>query len=388
MHIWQIDPVNLTPYYDRALCQALAEQNHTVRFITSKYLYNELHYPATFRTEFHYFRWLGNPRWLTFPRLRKIFRALAYPLAHWHLLQKIKKARPDVVHIQWSRFPLFDRWLVYQIQQLGIPVVHTVHDVTPIFALGAGTGQVADVYSSVDALIVHTKESQQKLLVAYPSIVHERVSIIPLIPDKSPDSQDIPANASMEQARERLGIPPDMTVILFFGTIKHYKGLDLLAAAVPKVEANLTNFQIWVVGHAEAAKDIEQLKALAQYSSVVVRPYYIPTSDMWLYYFAADVVVFPYHLIFQSAALMTALIHGRAVIVTNMGGLPEMIDGNGWIVPAENPAAFADAMINACQDREALKRMGQRSKDVVTERFSASRIAQQHIDVYNALLHP
>jgi glycosyltransferase involved in cell wall biosynthesis len=386
MHIWQLDPVNLTPYYDRAICQALAEQSHTIRFITSRYLYDDLSYPKTFKTEFDYFRWLDSPRWLKFPRLRKIFRALAYPLPHWQLLRKIKKERPDIVHFQWSRFPVFDRWLVRQIQRLGIPVVHTIHDVSPIFALGKFTGDVADVYTCVDALIVHTEDSRQQLLSLYPTIDPARVSIIPLIPDKAPDSKDIPADASMERARQQLGIPAETTVMLFFGTVKYYKGLDLLAAALPKVEAQLKNYQIWIVGHPDSPKDIALLSELAQRPHVVVRADYVPTEEMWLYYFASDVVLFPYHLIFQSAALMTALVHGRAAIVTRVGGLPEMIDENGWIVPAEDPEAFANAMIEAAHNRDQLHKMGQRSQELVAERFSASHIAQQHSEVYRTLL--
>ena len=386
MKIWQIDPANLTAYYDRALCRALAEQGQSVRFITSKYLYDDLSYPESFQTDYLYFRRLENRVWLRFPLLRKVLRAISYPLTHRRLLRQAKQDPPDIVHIQWSRLPLFDHWLVQRLRAMQIPIVHTIHDVQPLFSQGKLTGQLTDVYGSVDALIVHTQLSKEQFKIAYPKVDPSRIHIIPLIPDSAPDELDIPVDASEETARQRLGIPSDIPVILFFGAIKNYKGLDVLADALPLLQARLDTFQVWIVGRPGTPEDVRQVQELAQHPSVTVRSDYVPTSDVWLYYYASDVAVFPYRHIFQSAALMTALIHGAAVIVTEVGGLPDLVDGNGWIIPKEDPTALAESIGAALKDKSRLKQMGQRSRELVSTRFAADQIAQQHVELYSRLL--
>ena len=75
------------------------------------------------------------------------------------------------------------------------------------------------------------------------------------------------------------------------------------------------------------------------------------------------------------------------MIVTEVGGLPEVMDDNGWIIPPENPAALAQAIDEALEDREQLQRKAQKSLELIRDRFAPARIAQQHIDLYSQLIH-
>jgi glycosyltransferase involved in cell wall biosynthesis len=103
---------------------------------------------------------------------------------------------------------------------------------------------------------------------------------------------------------------------------------------------------------------------------------------VWEYHLAADVIVFPYRQITQSAALISAMAFGRAVIATDIGGLPETVDGNGWIVPRENPSALCAAILEAAENRDRTQQMGYRSSVLIAEKYAGSIIAQRTIQVY------
>ena len=383
MKIWQLDPANLTPYYDKALCSALANTGHDLHFFTTKYLYDEvLTYPDTFKVDFHYFQQLEFSFLLKFPIIRRGLRLLSYPLDHWRLLQKCRQDRPDVIHLQWSRVPIFDLWFIKQVQKMGIPVIHTVHDVVPLFSQGKMAGNLGDIFSQVDALVVHTADSQRQMLEQYPQISANHIHIIPHLEE----GVFIPPNANRKQARNHLKIAPATPMILFFGNVKYYKGVDLLPEIFHRTKAIYPDLQLWIVGKPDTEDDKIIVDKLKMIEGVNVRDTFIPYEELWMCHLATDISIYPYRNIFQSGALLAGLSFGCAVVVTDVGGLPDGVDGNGWIVPPENPQAFADALIEALSDKSRLHKMGQRSRQIIDERFGAKPIAQQHINLYQSLI--
>ncbi len=384
MHIWQIDPVNITPYYDLALCEALVKAGHEVRFITSKYLYDPaLVYPKDINVDLQYFKLLEHPLLLRLPFARKILRGLLYPLGHIQLIAQIWRHRPDIVHIQWSRLPAFDRWLAAAIKRMGIPLVHTVHDVEPLFTYGLFSGRLEDVYAYVDAFIVHTEENRVRFLKHFSTVNPNSVRIIPMIANNDPL---IPVAATQALARQALNIDPTAFIVLSFGAVKNYKGLDVLGKAIPLLGDADSNIQFWIVGRPETDQDAELLEKLRQLDRVHVHAEYVPSDQVWQYHLAADVLVFPYREITQSAALVTALNYGRAVIVTDVGGMPDMIKGNGWIVPAEDPQALATALREAVNNRERLQEMGNQSLKIIAEVNAPAVVAEQFIRLYEQII--
>jgi glycosyltransferase involved in cell wall biosynthesis len=378
--IWQLDPANLTPYYDMALAEALAEAGEAVRFISSRYLYEDLHYPQSYQVDEIYFRGLDNALLRKNAPLRQLLRGLSYPLGHWQVLQKAKKERPDILHIQWSRLPIFDSWLIAEMKKRGLPVVHTVHDVIPIFSRmdSAGLGKV---YAAADALIVHSEANAEALLEAFPMILPQRVHHIPMIAFPDPANLPMPKGATQADARRLLGIGPDVPVVLFFGAMKAYKGVDILAKAIEKLDDSA---EFWLVG----APDAEHEALLARLRGKHVHSVadYVPANEVWRYHLAADLVVFPYRHIFQSAALITALAYGKAVIVSDVGGMPETLDGNGWLVPAEDSAALTTVLREAVSNRERLEEMGRRSREIILRDYAPAVVAEKHRALYRSLL--
>jgi D-inositol-3-phosphate glycosyltransferase len=149
-------------------------------------------------------------------------------------------------------------------------------------------------------------------------------------------------------ARAMLGLAPDAEVALFFGYVRHYKGLDTLLAAWPAVRARRP-VTLLVAG--EFYEDAAPYRALAQAAGgepgVRLLDRYLPDAEVEAVFKAADVAVLPYRSATQSGVTHVAYALGVPVITTDVGGLAEtVIPGEtGLVVPPENPAAIADAVV-------------------------------------------
>ena len=384
LDVWILDPANLTPYYCLTLCRALTERGDRVRFVTTRFIHDpHLSTPAGVGIDYHYFRapsWLQSP-----PLLRRAYRVAVYPCEHWRFLRKACRGRPDVVHIQWSRLPWLDGRLVRRLRRAGIPVVHTVHDVEPLFAK-AGLSALERVYADCDGLIVHTRANREQLLGRYGSLQPQRVHVIPHGPLQA---DECPPEASRERAREALGLPDDAAVVLYFGTIKHYKGLDLLLDAFVEVARSCPEAYLLVAGHPTSPADVPDLTAVRTLGPRFQAELdFIPNQDVWKYYLASDVVVLPYRNITQSGVLLSALAYARAAIVTDVGGLPEIIEPGrtGWVVPPESSPALASALAEALSDLPRTRQMGEEAKRFVESELGWDLIAEKTHSLYCSLL--
>jgi D-inositol-3-phosphate glycosyltransferase len=161
------------------------------------------------------------------------------------------------------------------------------------------------------------------------------------------------------EARQRLGITAPR-VLLFFGYIRKYKGLDILLDALARLPREI-NVHLLVAGefYDSEQKYREQIKALHLEDQVTLRSDYLPNEEVPAYFSAADAVVLPYRSATQSGIAQIAYNFGTPVIATNVGGLSEVVlhERTGLVVPPENPAALAEAITRFYADgREALYR--------------------------------
>lgn len=147
----------------------------------------------------------------------------------------------------------------------------------------------------------------------------------------------------LADARRQLGLalPDGAFVLLFFGLIRAYKGLDVLIDAL----AGLPNHvHLLVAGEfyedEQAYRD--QVSRLGLADRVHIHAGYVPDADVRVFFSAADVVVQPYRHATQSGVVQTAFQFGRPVVVTRVGGLPDMVrDGvDGVVVAPDDPAAL------------------------------------------------
>lgn len=150
------------------------------------------------------------------------------------------------------------------------------------------------------------------------------------------------------EAKKALKLNPDKNYILFFGLVRDYKGLDLLIEAVSLTKSAMVDFDVLVAG--EFYSDEEKYYALMEKYEVrdrfQVYAQFIPDDLVPYFFCAADVVVQPYKDATQSGVTQVAYHFNKPMIVTNVGGLPEMVHHKkvGFVVPPNAPA-IAQAIV-------------------------------------------
>lgn len=156
------------------------------------------------------------------------------------------------------------------------------------------------------------------------------------------------------EARRQLGVPVDAPVLLFFGFIRRYKGLHVLLDSMRTVQESLPDAHLLVAG--EFYEDEAETRAFIETNGLADRVHlhaeYIPNEAISRYFSAADVVVQPYVSATQSGVAQVAFHFDKPLIVTDVGGLAEIVpDGKaGLIVPPQNPERLAEAIVRFFAD--------------------------------------
>ncbi len=155
---------------------------------------------------------------------------------------------------------------------------------------------------------------------------------------------------SKEEACKKLGLDPSKRYLLFFGFIREYKGLDWLLEAMADERIRQSGIELIAAGE-YYNKDVEAANNAIIANNklenrVHMRTDFIPNSEVRYYFSAADLVVQPYKHATQSGITQIAFHFEKPMVVTNVGGLPEVVpDGEVGFVAEPNPAAIADAIL-------------------------------------------
>ncbi|MBL0309716.1 MAG: glycosyltransferase [Bacteroidetes bacterium] len=155
------------------------------------------------------------------------------------------------------------------------------------------------------------------------------------------------------EAYERLGLEINTEYILFFGFIRDYKGLDLLLHAMNDERVRSLNMKLIIAGefYANAKHYLDLIAELNLADKLVLKTQFIPDDEVKNYFCAADLVVQPYKHATQSGVTQICYHFDRPMLVTNVGGLPEIVPNKkvGYVVAPE-PQAIADAIVDFYQN--------------------------------------
>lgn len=157
---------------------------------------------------------------------------------------------------------------------------------------------------------------------------------------------------SKADARQHLSLPENEKIILFFGFIRKYKGLDLLFEAMADERIRRSGIKLLVAGefYEDAKQYQEQIDRLGIRSQLLLKTDFIPDSEVKYYLCAADAVIQPYRNATQSGVTPLAYHFEKPMVVTNVGGLPSLVpDNKVGLVVEPNPAAIADGILNFYQ---------------------------------------
>ncbi len=158
-----------------------------------------------------------------------------------------------------------------------------------------------------------------------------------------------------EAALAHLGLNKNQRYLLFFGFIRDYKGLDLLLEAMADNRIRQMNLKLIVAGEYYGNQEAyeKQIRDLGLENQLVLKTDYIPSEEVRYYFGAADLVVQPYKSATQSGISQMAYHFEKPMVVTAVGGLPEIVPHGkaGYVVPVA-AKAIADAVIDFYQNKK------------------------------------
>lgn len=326
---------------------------------------------------------LGTRRDYTSVRLA-VLRRLA---DHVDKLRRLRRAmrtfRPEVVHVHG---PIGKLDFVYFrfMKALGARVIYTAHDARPLRREAQWSDWAR--YQAADDVLVHSSRCQQFLVES--GVSRDKITCVVhgnylhfchhrgLLPS---------------EARRLLGLPEDGRVVLFFGAIAPYKGLEVLIAAFARLRQEDPRIYLVIAG--EPLEDFGRyqrlIEALGGADRIVQDLKYVAFEDFPKYFLAADMVALPYRRISQSGILQLAYGFAKPVVVTDVGGLAEAVreDGTGVIVDDLTDQQLAEAIRRLLSDPGAAARMGMRGRFLAETKYSWRSVAANVARIYAGIQH-
>ncbi|HEX6693811.1 MAG TPA: glycosyltransferase family 4 protein [Longimicrobiales bacterium] len=229
-------------------------------------------------------------------------------------------------------------------------------------------------FRSYDAVVAVSRPMVSRLTDA--GVARDRISVIP-----NAWSGGTPA-AAREEARSALGIPAGKKCVGFAGRLSHEKGVDVLMTALQRTDPGLSAV---IVGDGPLRRTLE-LDASAQgLSDRVHWCGTVPGAGRLMKAF--DMFVISSRTEGTPMVLLEAMAAGVPVVATSVGGIPDvMTNEEGWIVPAEDAGALADAMNAVLSDPAESSRRAMRAAARVREEFGAAQWVERYDDAYRVAI--
>lgn len=367
-----VDPSAFTPPYDHALSSALARAGVDVELITSRFGYGSVPSPDGYAVrELFYRRAFGAPG----SRARRAGKLVQHVP---DMLRYRTVARTaDVVHFQWLTVPAVDRWLLP-----ARPIVLTSHDLLPREPRPGQALAQRRCYDAVDAIVVHSSYGRE-LLVGRLGVEPAKVRVIhhgafkhlTALVDEVPLAEELRA--------------VDSPVVLFFGLLRPYKGLETLLEAWRGVSGGISGAELWVVGRPRMP--LEPLRAAAAVAqNVRLIPRFVSDAELPAFFRRADIVVLPYsrtERLDWSGVLATALAFGKPIVVSDVGGLGEVAAaGAARLVVPDDPAALHTVLAGLLADQQAREGLAWGALAAAKGSYSWEAAARETLALYRELV--
>jgi glycosyltransferase involved in cell wall biosynthesis len=355
-----VDPSAFTPPYDHALCTALGDAGAEVELLTSRFAYGSVMPARSYRREEVFYR---HAMRIANPAARRIAKVAEH--VPDMLRYRRRATQAEIVHFQWLTLQQVDWALLPR----GRPLVITAHDVLPREPRpGQRRGQ-RRLYERFDAIVVHSRHGRDRLTGEL-GIAPERVHVIP---------HGVFSHLA-EQPAGRAPIDTPLPVVLCFGLMRPYKGIDVLLRAWRGIEGA----ELWIAGMPRM--DIAPLVEAAP-PGVRFFPRFIGDAELPAFFRAASLVVLPYREIDQSGVLSTALAFGKPLLLSDVGGFPEIAaTGAAQLAPAGDAQALHGALAELLADPVSLRGMAERSQSLSSGEHSWASVAERTLALYRSLL--
>lgn len=289
-----------------------------------------------------------------------------------------------LIHLHW-----WTPYLAYMyIPMLSIAKrrrVHTVltlHNIVPHESRKVDRVATLPVLRLTDQYIVHSQRNRLEAIALH-GLQPDTVHVIP----HGPLTVLRQWSGTRKEARRALGIQGEAKVILFFGNVRPYKGLDTLLAAFRLARRELENVVLVLAGEiwkgeegwiSTIPKDMKP--------DIKIYPRFVPTTLAGIFFEACDLVVLPYKKLHgQSGVAAAAHAFGKPLLVTDVGGLSEMVRDELAVARPNDPEDLAQRISTIMGDSDILNRLSEDSLSCARD-FSWDKIAQMTVELYESCM--
>ena len=165
-------------------------------------------------------------------------------------------------------------------------------------------------------------------------------------------------NFDQDKFKKELGINSGNNVLLFFGYVRKYKGLDLLIKAMPEITRKKPNTTLLIVGefYDDPKPYLDLINSLSLVDKIKVVNKFVPNEEVEKYYRISDLVVLPYRSATQSGILNVAYGFSKPVLVTNVGGLAEFVEDGvtGYVIKPDNPENISNGVFKFLEEKDSI----------------------------------
>ncbi len=368
MRVQVVDPSAYTPPYDHALCAALARRGAQVELITSSFPYGRVPAPDGYEVRELFYRHVLGPAGSKLRMVAKLAEHVPDMLRYRRIAR-----HADVAHFQWLAVQWLDAHLLPP-----PPVVLTAHDLLPREPRPGQAGAQRRLYDAVDALVVHSQYGRRQLVEAL-GIDPGKVHVI------HHGAFEYLVNQRFEQPLPAELAEVEGPVVLFFGLLRPYKGIDVLLEAWREI----SGAELWIVGRPRMP--VEPLRSSAP-PGVRFVPRFVSDAELPAYFRHADLVVLPYsrtERFDQSGVLAIALAFGKPIVLSDIGGFPEVADvGAAALVPPDDASALHAALERLIADGSERARLAAGARAAAAGQYSWDHAAAKTLELYRSLTAP
>ena len=267
------------------------------------------------------------------------------PISWYNTAKKIKEFNPDLVVVDWWQ-PFFGPCHFGVLSLLGSSYKDRILFITE--------NVISHESRFIDKILTKIGLAKASKFLVLSNKVQDDIKS--LFPTKSIFKSELPIydcydnNKSLNKSelRSKFGFNNSDKVLLFFGYIRHYKGLDILIESLKILRSEDKSYKLLVAGESYENEEI-YLDLISEYkleSAVHMENKFISNEDVGSYFYASDVAVLPYRSATQSGILNMAYGFNKPVVITNVGGLAEFVveDQTGVIVNESSPDSIANGI--------------------------------------------
>ena len=373
MRVLMVDAAGFSPPYDYALAAALRARGVAVDIVEPRDTESLWRDPDALPAASG-----GMPR--IFARVGKGVR---HVFGMQQLFRRIRTEKPDIVHFQWLPLPVVDSVLLGRLAGK-VPLVFTMHN-TSLFHGVASSGMqgwnAVSSYSSFDRIVVHSRYGRDAALRAGRATEQQLMCI--------PHGAFAHYTALCSPDRANRDGP---FTFVFAGSVKPYKGLDLLVGAFNALVERRPALDVRLIVAGSPGQDTAPLREVASRSAgsarIEWRLRHQSERELASLLAHAHAVVLPYREIDQSGVLLAAVAMQRAVIASDIGGFPEVVrhGENGLLVPPNDVHALSSALERLAEDADLRLQFESSMRALSLGALSWDSVGVQTEQMYRSLL--